>query len=240
MAAAAAKKGLELACLIEAGTPADLVGDQNRVRQVLLNLLSNAVKFTETGEVVVSVAGRSFGAEEQPGSICEIQISVRDTGIGIPEAKLGPAVPVVQPGRRLDLEPLRRYRPGPRDQQTAVRADGRADLGGQRARCRNDLPLHDPTATGAESARASRQAMVPELCGRQVLIVVPDDATTRRVLTQQLQSWQMVPSAAATPAEALDQVRAGPVDAAILDLSAAWRGSPAACASCSRDCLWCC
>ena len=221
VAAAAAKKGLELACLIEAGTPADLVGDQNRVRQVLLNLLSNAVKFTETGEVVVSVAGRSFGAEEQPGSICEIQISVRDSGIGIPEAKLGR---LFQSFSQVDASTSSRY--GGTGLGLAISKRLCELMGGRiwvdsepGAGTTFHFTIRLPRAP--ESARASRQAMVPELCGRQVLIVVPDDATTRRVLTQQLQSWQMVPSAAATPAEALDRVRAGPVDAAILDLSAA-------------------
>jgi signal transduction histidine kinase len=52
--------------------------DSNRVRQVLLNIYSNAVKFTEAGEIVLSV----YCFER------ELQISVRDTGIGIPKASL--------------------------------------------------------------------------------------------------------------------------------------------------------
>ena len=67
VAPAAAKKGLKLACVIEAGTPSDLVGDQNRVRQVLLNLLGNALKFTETGEIVVTVAAASPGGDGSAG-----------------------------------------------------------------------------------------------------------------------------------------------------------------------------
>ncbi|HAG83583.1 MAG TPA: hypothetical protein DCL61_21140, partial [Cyanobacteria bacterium UBA12227] len=52
----AATKGLELAYLIEPGTPSIFIGDITRLRQILVNLLSNAVKFTEKGEVVVSVS----------------------------------------------------------------------------------------------------------------------------------------------------------------------------------------
>jgi signal transduction histidine kinase len=48
--------------------------DSQRVRQILLNLLSNAIKFTDRGEVVLSV--RATGDE--------VQVAVRDTGIGIP------------------------------------------------------------------------------------------------------------------------------------------------------------
>ena len=52
--------------------------DTQRVRQILLNLLSNAIKFTERGEVVVTV---HFGADD-------IQVAVRDTGLGIPAGAL--------------------------------------------------------------------------------------------------------------------------------------------------------
>lgn len=52
--------------------------DSNRVRQVLLNIYSNAVKFTEAGEIVLSV----YCFER------ELQISVRDTGVGIPKSSL--------------------------------------------------------------------------------------------------------------------------------------------------------
>ena len=49
------EKGIELGCLIDEAAPAGILGDEARLRQVLLNLLSNAVKFTEAGEVVVLV-----------------------------------------------------------------------------------------------------------------------------------------------------------------------------------------
>ncbi|MEO6576969.1 MAG: ATP-binding protein, partial [Polyangiaceae bacterium] len=52
--------------------------DAQRVRQILLNLLSNAIKFTERGEVVVTV---HFGVED-------IQVAVRDTGVGIAASAL--------------------------------------------------------------------------------------------------------------------------------------------------------
>jgi CheY-like chemotaxis protein len=64
--------------------PTDLVGDPNRLRQIIVNLLGNAIKFTENGEVALLV-------KNDPGTkeSCSLLFSVRDTGIGIPPEKLG-------------------------------------------------------------------------------------------------------------------------------------------------------
>jgi signal transduction histidine kinase/CheY-like chemotaxis protein len=76
VAPAAHAKGLELAGRMPPSMHEWYFGDAARVRQVLLNLVANAVKFTESGEVVVTVSRNS--------RLC---VSVRDTGIGIPEHK---------------------------------------------------------------------------------------------------------------------------------------------------------
>jgi two-component system sensor histidine kinase/response regulator len=77
----AASKGLELVVRVRRDVPDALVGDPCRIRQILVNLLRNAVKFTETGEVVLSVAVAS--REEQE---LVLHFTVTDTGIGIPQA----------------------------------------------------------------------------------------------------------------------------------------------------------
>ncbi|RCJ21914.1 hybrid sensor histidine kinase/response regulator [Nostoc minutum NIES-26] len=64
--------GLQLISEIELGLP-QIVGDRNRLLQVLINLISNAVKFTESGSVICRVGLKNDG-------VC---ISVIDTGIGI-------------------------------------------------------------------------------------------------------------------------------------------------------------
>ena len=83
VAADAARKHIELLCLIEPEVPEALVGDATRVRQVLLNLLSNAVKFTERGEVLVTV-----GARPRSDGTHDWSFAVRDTGIGIPPQRI--------------------------------------------------------------------------------------------------------------------------------------------------------
>ncbi len=80
---AAEKKGLELSLNISSAVPAWVFGDEVRLNQVLMNLIGNAVKFTETGKV-------SVRAECRPeGSCSHLSLKVSDTGIGIPEGKLG-------------------------------------------------------------------------------------------------------------------------------------------------------
>lgn len=64
----------------EDSVPSRVVGDPQKLRQVLVNLLGNAVKFTEAGEIVLSV---SLEAETEKG--LHLAISVKDTGIGISE-----------------------------------------------------------------------------------------------------------------------------------------------------------
>ncbi|MFG5117744.1 ATP-binding protein [Methylorubrum sp. POS3] len=76
--ASAEQKGLTLAVTLGPNLPASVVGDRDRLRQVLLNLLNNAVKFTRRGGVTLAL---TVPAE---GRVC---FAVQDTGIGIPASK---------------------------------------------------------------------------------------------------------------------------------------------------------
>jgi PAS domain S-box-containing protein len=78
----AARKGIEMIFSIGKDVPTALVGDSGRLSQIFVNLLGNAVKFTETGEVVVTVA-----CLEKSEKRVYLKFAVHDTGIGIkPEA----------------------------------------------------------------------------------------------------------------------------------------------------------
>ncbi|WP_132256074.1 ATP-binding protein [Methylobacterium segetis] len=72
-------KSLALDIEIQDGLPPALLGDPDRLKQIMLNLLGNAIKFTEVGRVVLR-------AEAPPSTDgrCHLAIQISDTGIGIP------------------------------------------------------------------------------------------------------------------------------------------------------------
>jgi len=104
VAAPASAKQLELCCDIAADTPRYLVGDGNRLRQVLANLLSNAVKFTARGEVVLTIDAARLDCKPEPW--VTLRCAVRDTGIGIPAAKMAH---LFQSFSQLDSSMARRF-----------------------------------------------------------------------------------------------------------------------------------
>ncbi|MGD9637535.1 MAG: response regulator [Alphaproteobacteria bacterium] len=71
-------KDLEVLFNIQSDLPNNLVGDPQRLEQILINLSSNAIKFTKKGEVVVSAKEYS-----KDGTIVTLNFTIRDTGIGI-------------------------------------------------------------------------------------------------------------------------------------------------------------
>lgn len=78
------QKHLGLVVQIDPRLPVHLVGDSDRLRQILINLLGNAVKFTDHGEIFVQIDAASDPMSEDGA---ELHFMVRDTGIGIPEEK---------------------------------------------------------------------------------------------------------------------------------------------------------
>jgi PAS domain S-box-containing protein len=87
LALRAHQKGLELLTLFAPDIPQHVVGDPNRLRQVLVNLIGNAVKFTDHGEIMVRVEWDRTNPTPADGQ-CRLLFSVHDTGIGIPADKL--------------------------------------------------------------------------------------------------------------------------------------------------------
>jgi len=84
MTSIAHNKQIKLFCAINDDVPVLLRGDPGRLRQILTNLVGNAIKFTPVGEINIRVL-----QEKNEGDNVILRFSVRDTGIGIPEDKLG-------------------------------------------------------------------------------------------------------------------------------------------------------
>lgn len=76
-------KGLVINLIIKPDIPSVLIYDKTRLNQVISNLMGNAIKFTESGSVNLT-----FSLIEKCNETCKIGITIKDTGIGIPESFL--------------------------------------------------------------------------------------------------------------------------------------------------------
>jgi two-component system, sensor histidine kinase and response regulator len=86
LAPRAHEKGLEIAWTIAPSLPRVVVGDDTRLRQILMNLIGNAIKFTDRGGITIAV---DTATATPPGSECvPLEILVTDTGIGIAPSAL--------------------------------------------------------------------------------------------------------------------------------------------------------
>ncbi len=77
-------KDVQMVCFIDESIP-QVKGDEVRFNQILTNLVSNAVKYTDRGEIVVNITREECA---QLKDKCRIRVSVKDTGLGIPQDKL--------------------------------------------------------------------------------------------------------------------------------------------------------
>jgi len=206
----AARKGLELAFLIDPGLPAGLSGDVTRFRQVLVNLLGNAVKFTDAGEVVLTAEP---GAEPN-----QVHLAVRDTGIGIPADR---AHRLFEEFSQLDSSTTRKY--GGTGLGLAVSKRLAELMGGamwvESAQGEGSTFHFTIIAKAAEVPSRAAAAGVPsELTGKHVLLV-DDNAINRRILDLQTEAWGLHGHSVETGDEALALVERGdPFDLAILDM----------------------
>jgi PAS domain S-box-containing protein len=208
-----ASKRLDLLYEIADGVPGMVRGDPTRLRQILVNLLGNAVKFTEKGEVVVGVKSQAV-----EGSKVELSFSVRDTGIGIPDEALGR---LFQPFSQVDASTTRRF--GGTGLGLVISRRLVEIMGGR-------MWVESKLAQGStfcftvvlealpSAPRPFLAAGKNQLSGKR-LLVVDDNATSRRILHSVASGWNMTARVAASPEEALDWLRRGELfDAAILDL----------------------
>jgi len=215
VASQAAAKGLELAYLIQPQTPATVVGDITRLRQILVNLLSNGVKFTEQGEVVVSVVSRLLSGETE--DTYELEFRVRDTGIGIQRDRMNR---LFKPFSQVDASMTRNYGGTGLGLAISKRLSERmgghlwaeSEVGKGSTFSFTVVVQSDPNPVTTEL-----DVPPPELRGKR-LLVVDDNATNRQIIRLQAQSWGMEVIAVASGEQALKWLADNePFDLAVLD-----------------------
>jgi ligand-binding sensor domain-containing protein/signal transduction histidine kinase/DNA-binding response OmpR family regulator len=205
-------KGLELITSVGPEIPERLVGDPGRVRQVLLNLGSNAVKFTSAGEVSIDV---KLVSTDTSGSI--IRCEVRDTGMGISAAGIEA---LFQPFSQVDVSTTRHH--------------GGTGLGLSIVRRLAQLMDGDAGVESTEgvgstfwfTARflvSTKKSEVRhfsfETLKNKHALVVDDNATNRKVLSQQLMQLGMNPTCVDNAGAALQALKDGAAGGAQFDLA---------------------
>jgi signal transduction histidine kinase/DNA-binding response OmpR family regulator/HPt (histidine-containing phosphotransfer) domain-containing protein len=210
-AARAHAKGLELICAIDPEVPPKVSSDPTRLRQILINLVGNAIKFTDVGEVMVRV--KVLG----PGGL--LRFEVIDTGVGIaPEVQSD----IFSAFSQADTFTTRKY--GGTGLGLAICRELATLMGGEigvrstvgaGSTFWMDVRLEPAVEAAPTYTRLPRLRLV----GLRALIV-DDNASSREVLAQHLQSWGVevlaVDSSAAALA-ALSGETAPKFDLALLD-----------------------
>ena len=213
-ASKAAQAGLDLVYQIDSGVPEHIIGDDTRLRQVLINFVSNAVKFTHQGEVFVKV---SQLRKKDNGQI-ELAVEIRDTGIGIPQDKMERLFKAFS---QVDSSTTRKY--GGTGLGLVICEKLIGLMGGTIQVSSN--PGHGSlfsftlvTRPGFDPIKGAIPASIATLENKRVL-VVDDNFTNRTILRIQLKEWKMMPVLACSADEALETLRAQPAfDLIITDM----------------------
>ncbi len=215
LSAKAVEKNLDLVYQMDDSIPAIVKGDSLRLRQVLANLFSNAIKFTAEGDVSIRVKMLSAPLlNEIEAYPLHLHFSIQDTGIGITPDKLSR---LFKPFVQADISTARHY--GGTGLGLAISKKLVELMGGKM--WAESVPGQGSTfhftanfLAEPQTALEIRQSKLADLR----VLIVDDNASSRRTLAEQTTKWGMIPETAGTPQEALELVRGGEsFDLAVLD-----------------------
>ncbi len=193
-------KGLELVYEVPPDIPEDLIGDMYRLRQIITNLVGNAIKFTAQGEIAISVMMAA-----QTDTTITLRFCVRDTGIGIAEDKVEA---IFRPFEQADVSTTRQF--GGTGLGLAITVQ-LVELMGGHIWAESELgegsrfQFTAVLGKGVPSPDRDNQERLESIEGLPVLIV-DDNATNRRILTEMLRNWQMAPQSVSDGATAMAQL----------------------------------
>jgi PAS domain S-box-containing protein len=213
----AEKKGLQCTVDLDARLPRRVIGDCDKVEEILLHLIGNALKFTEEGEIGVSVRpeGRSADGREK------VRFEIRDTGIGIPAEKLQL---IFQPFSQADASLTRRY--GGAGLGLAISRELIEQMGGElEVRSAPEggsvfsftLPFVAPAEESKEApAHREKTERAPGQSAR--ILVVEDDPQVAHMLQMFLEVGGYETRMAEHGRRALEILEKEPVDLILMDL----------------------
>jgi signal transduction histidine kinase/CheY-like chemotaxis protein len=204
------ERELELACHVDPAVPNVLIGDPNRLRQVLMNFASNALKFTDEGEVLIEARLLRKTADH-----AAIRFEVRDTGIGIPAHRLDA---IFESFTQVDGSTTRKY--GGTGLGLTISKQLVEMMGGQ-VGVESEIGSGSTFWIEVNFPMSQHSAATPTfgpIAGLRILLV-DDNRTNRRILSEQLRSWQCQPFEASDGDSAIAMINAAkdPFAAFILD-----------------------
>lgn len=213
MLAAAQKKGLALTWEVDSRIPDTLIGDDTRIRQVLLNLIGNAIKFTDSGSVRVFVA-----MEPAPDGSLIARFTVRDTGAGIPLEKQHI---IFEAFRQADGSTTRRY--GGTGLGLAI-STGLVEIMGGRIWVESEVGRGSafhftaPFTLGEIILQRAVPAPAATECAPLCILVAEDNAVSQRLVTALLQGWGHEVTLAGNGCAVLDLVEQQLFDLVLMDI----------------------
>ncbi len=213
-------KQLDLAYEAADVIPAQVEGDGQRLRQVLVNLVGNAVKFTERGSVVISVETIAPpAAEAENPQALRLHFSVRDTGIGIQPDRLAR---LFRQFSQADVSTARKY--GGTGLGLVISRRLVELMGGKM--WAESVPGEGSTFHFTIGLSVREGSLPPAYAKRQLpladlkILILEDGATARNLLFEQCRRWGMQPQAVENSAQALELFRRGMTfDLALVDAS---------------------
>jgi signal transduction histidine kinase/DNA-binding response OmpR family regulator len=199
------EKGLELLIKTDPSVPTALVGDPLRLGQILINLSNNAVKFTDAGEIVVSTE-----LVKKDGAQATLKFSVQDTGIGMTAEQ---SAKLFQPFSQADSSTTRKY--GGTGLGLTISKRLAEMMGGEIWVESNpgQGSTFSFTANLGLGKEKTKRIFRPsrDLRGMKVL-VVDDNATSRSILQEMLESFSFEVSVAASGAEGITELESAQED----------------------------
>ncbi len=212
----AKEKGVVVSCKIDSRIPKRIMGDSNRLRQVLINLAGNAMKFTEQGGVDILIDYEREAAGQIVG-----RFSVRDSGIGIPADRVEA---IFEKFTQADGSTTRKY--GGTGLGLAICLQLVELMGGHLAVSSEVgkgstfyfmIPLEEAPAeiiSLKEHREASRETAV---CGGKILLV-EDNAVNQRLASILISRQGYEVEVASDGAEALEHLRHQAFDLVLMDV----------------------